>query len=90
MKNSAIREMINGKRGNLDEIKYTDKYSELLEIAVELEDELRKKLSPELLQFYEKVIDSIDTVHSEEIEIIYEEGFSFGLLMGMQAIEHSK
>ena len=90
MKNSAIREMINGKRGNLDEIKYSDTYFELLDKVIELENELQKKLSPELLQLYNKVVDSTVMMHIEEIEIIYEEGFSFGLLLGIQASERFK
>jgi len=84
MKYSAIREMFNGNIGRQEPTKECCK---LLRESIKLDEELKSKLSPEVWDIYEKAVDATEAVHLEELETIYEEGFSFGLLIGVNACE---
>ena len=61
-----------------------------MKVSVKLDDEVRKKLSCEILEIYNKAVEATEIVHYEELCEIYEEGFSFGLLIGVQACEIAK
>ena len=83
---SAIRQMFFGNVGQKRLTKTTAEESELLKEVVRHETILREKLVdlPELLNLYDELSDSLDTLHSEELIEHYVEGFKFGLLVGLE------
>ena len=83
---SAIRQMLNGDRGNFQDIKATNEFNKLLEKAVAQEEALLAKLaeSPESLELYKKVDHSIHALNCESETSYYVEGFKFGFLFGLE------
>jgi len=87
MKASAIMQIFYGEKGHFETIKQSVEESKLLDKVIEIEEELKKKLSPELLELYKKVSDVIDMLHSESSDNHFLEGFKLGLRVGMEANE---
>ena len=83
---SAIRQMYYGNRGQEKLSKMSLEYRELFEEQLRYENELREKMKdmPEILELYEKAEDSSDAVHSEDLAEHYAAGFKFGILIGME------
>jgi len=80
MKKSAIIGIFNGFKGNLESMKAPKLSKENLEILCKTYDELKQKLSPEMLKMYNKFIDAKEAVICEEIDFYFAEGFKLGLL----------
>ena len=82
---SAIEEIINGKRGKLDQIKMSEKFFENLRAASEAENRFVDKLKdyPELLELYRKASEAEEELHSSEIDDIYKSAFRFAFLIAV-------
>lgn len=89
---SAILQMFHGVRGQSEHVPASEKYWQLLNAVRKSDDALREKLkiSPELIELYEKVIDDLSLMHCELLDNYYCEGFRFGILMGLDVSGHSK
>ena len=87
MEKSAIMQMFLGERGTGEQIKLSEKYRELLGRLVLLDQELRGKLKeyPDLLALYERMEEVEMEKEAEAMDIYYQEGFSFGLVLGVEA-----
>ena len=88
MKNkSAIMQMYFGKRGNTETIPMSDEYKTVLSKLVTLDEEMTKKLkeNSELLELYKKIIEVEMELEAETSDTHFYEGFSFGLLIGVEA-----
>ena len=88
MKNkSAVMQMFSGNRGNGEFVECSSEHSELMGAVVNCHDKLRKELAkmPELLELLNKLCESLEAVHADEVETYYEAGFNFGLLLGVEA-----
>lgn len=93
MKNkSAILQMFNKERGHFEEIGTTAEISRLLDIVMDNDNELCEKLKPfpELIALYKKTNVSIESLHCEEGDNFYAEGFRFGFLMALDVLEFGK
>ena len=86
MKNqSAILQILNGDRGCNDNIRCSPEYSKALDKVVEFEEKLtsKLKLEPDLYKLFEDFNDALRTMHCEEVDDYYLEGFRFGALIGI-------
>ncbi len=84
-KYSAIKDMYYGNRGGHDTIKIKNEEVSVLDVIIECEDLLFKKLgqNPEILEIYKKLDYAIGELTCIENEHYYIEGFRFGFLMAM-------
>lgn len=88
MKNkSAVMQMFYDARGNGDSVKCSTEYFKYIGEVADYHDKLCEKLAntPELMELLNKLCDSFDAAHSEEVKSYYEEGFNFGLTLGVEA-----
>ena len=70
---SAIEDIINGKRGKLDQIKMSEKYFADLSAAIETEKQLLEKMKDfsELLDLYREASESEGLAHASEVHDVY-------------------
>lgn len=86
MKKSAIKDIFHGFRGHIESMDIpTDK--ENLAIVSDTYDELKEKLSPELINLHQKLIDALEGNWSDEVDFYFAEGFKLGLLIGIESME---
>ena len=81
--------MFYGERGNYRQVSDSKKFYKLISELAEVDEKLRKELKkhPEILKLYEKTIETLELMHSETVDANYREGFSFGLLIGIDAMQ---
>lgn len=85
MEKSPIMQMYYGERGLYELINISHEYKELSAKFVDLEEELSEKLrpTPELLELFNKAIDTAMDMHCQYAADRYLEGFRFGALIGI-------
>lgn len=88
---SPILQMFYGERGAEAKMKFTQSYSDALEELCISENKFRDKLNdyPELLNEFDNYYSKIENLLIEEVDITYCEGFSFGVLLGLDIAEKS-
>ena len=89
---SAIKDMLNGKRGKFGQVELGAEYWECVSLCLEKERGLREKLKeyPELLELYSE-LDELDAMKNAcMIEDYYTEAFSFGLTIGLETAERGQ
>ena len=88
-KYSAIKDMYYGNRGVHDKFKIENEEQSVLDVIIECEEVLLKKLSQnsEILETYKKLDNAISELTSIENEHYYTEGFRFGFLLAMDMFE---
>ncbi|MCL2061983.1 MAG: hypothetical protein FWH03_05095 [Firmicutes bacterium] len=85
MKTSAIRDIFNGKRGNIENMinpnmpPYTEQNR--------LYEQLKQTISAEAFALHESLIDSLDEGWLEQIDFYFTEGFKLGLCIGIECAE---
>ena len=86
---SAILQMFYGQNGNVNSLKSFPKQDKLTDAVENNYCLLCEKLKPqaELLELFEKYVESLENYYDCEIDNIYAEGFKFGLLVGIEAGE---
>lgn len=84
MEKSAIKDIFNGLRGHRETMKTTKENKEYLSIVCDTYDELKEKLSPEMLKLHEKLVDALENDWVEEVDFYFVEGFKLGLLIGIE------
>ena len=91
MKTSAIEDMYYNRRGSSDFIKPSDEFSKQMDAVIDCDNVLTERLTeyPEILTLYENFKEAIDEAHCTNVRDYYKEGFSFGLLMGIEAESRS-
>ncbi|MBR1968084.1 MAG: hypothetical protein IKA11_01660 [Clostridia bacterium] len=82
--NSIILEILYNNKGSYENVHTTERYKQLLIDVEKYDREFRNKLSPELLQLYEKTNDTIELSFNELIDSYYEQGFKLGCLFGIE------
>lgn len=88
MKKSVIIDIFNGFRGHRETMNMPkDNIKENMGIVCDTYDELKEKLSPELLTLHQKLVDSLENEWSEEVNFYFVEGFKLGLLIGIECLE---
>lgn len=87
MKKSAIMQMYLSKRGCEATVPISEGYKECQKVLNQRDKEMTEKLQnyPELLKLYQKVIEVESALEGEASDMHYYEGFSFGLMMGIEA-----
>ena len=88
--NSAIMQMLLGKRGNVESVTYSEEYHKLLCIAVEKQEALQEKIkdNPELLKAFDEYMEAIENENTLYADESYREGFAFGLAMGQEVFDN--
>ena len=86
MKNSAIKDIFYGLRGQMDTMHMPKEHFEKSTVS-DSYDELIAKLSPELLKLHEKFVNALEGDYSEEVDFYFIEGFKLGLLIGIECME---
>lgn len=86
---SAIMQMFYRENGFYEYIPTGNMYYDLLEVLDQYESQIKKLLTGDkkLLELFEKFNDARDKLTLEESETYYEEGFKFGLRIGMEVGE---
>lgn len=87
MKKSAIKDIFHGLRGNIEGMGTPKNDKENLSIVSDTYDELKEKLSPELLNLHQKLVDALESDWSEEVDFYFTEGFKLGVLIGIECME---
>lgn len=83
---SIIKEMINGRRGQIDMIRVPDN-ERLTEEIQDTHVRLKEELNPELFTVFKKHVDALYINFSEEADFYFSEGFKLGLLLGIECME---
>lgn len=82
---SAIVDIFHGIRGHIETMPLPNDYFN--NSNDDLYDELKNKLTPELLSLHEKVVDIIHTDHCKETDFYFAQGFKLGLLIGLECAD---
>ena len=82
---SAIEDIINGRRGKLDQIKVSEKYKTALHESSEAEHLLLEKMqdNAELLELYRKLCDADEITREAEVDDVYKGAFRFAFLIAV-------
>ncbi|MDE6676739.1 MAG: hypothetical protein K2K12_03380 [Clostridia bacterium] len=82
---SAIEDIINGKRGKIDQYKISEEYKTALRESNEIEKIFVEKLKkyPELLELYRKVSETDEIACAAEMHDVYKEAFRFAFLIAV-------
>lgn len=82
---SAIEDIMNGKCGKLDQIKFSEKYKTALHESSEIEKLFVEKLKsyPELFELYEKLSEADKIASTEEVHETYKGAFRFAFLIAV-------
>lgn len=85
MHKSAIKMMYYGERGTFDSITTTSEIKRLLEEIVEKENTFLEELNkhPSAKEQYNLLQEVINKLDCSESELYYQEGFRFGVLLGL-------
>lgn len=88
-KSTAIMQMLYGQRGNANAIKDNAKVKERMDTVNACYEKMREALEdlPEIWKLFNEYIESTTLFHLDELDEHYEEGFQFGLLIGIEAGE---
>lgn len=65
-----------------------DQIKKNLNIVCAAYDELKEKLSPELLNLHQKLVDALEGNWSSELDFYFVEGFKLGLQIGIECMEN--
>lgn len=86
---TAILQMFYGQRGDCEKVKCTPEYREYANKADGYYQQLLKKFEsmPEILELFSDFNEWKERAHCQEIDANYQEGFKFGLLIGVEAGE---
>ncbi len=83
---SAIRDIFHGVRGHMETMTPSiDKKN--MGIVCDTYDELKKRLSPELLELHQKLVDALERNWAEEVDFFFTEGFKLGVFIGIECTE---
>ena len=86
---SAILQMFYAQRGDGDKVKCASEYYEYIHKAGEYRKKLCEKFKdePEVLELFEQFNEWTELAYALEVDTNYQEGFKFGLLIGVEAGE---
>ncbi len=87
MKNSVIKDLFYGNGGYNEIIKNPKQKSKRLDKIIELEEELKNRLTPEQFKLHESFVDLIDKDSCDEADFYFVEGFKLGLLIGFECFD---
>lgn len=88
MKKSVIKDIFYGFRGHRETMNMPkDIINDNMSIVCDTYDELKEKISPELLNLHQKLVDSLENEWSEEVDFYFAEGFKLGVLIGVECME---
>lgn len=88
MKKSAIKDIFYGFRGHVETMKMPKDENKSISIC-NIYEELKEKLTPELLALHQKLVDTLENNWSEEIDFYFTEGFKLGILIGIECNENN-
>lgn len=81
---SAIKDIFHGLKGHMETMHMPKEHFENSENLCNVYDELKEKLSPEILKLHKKFVDLLESGYSEEIDFYFVEGFKLGILIGLE------
>ena len=85
---SAILDIFNGFRGHRETMSFPkDFVRKNMGLVCDTYDELKEKISPELLELHQKFVDALEKNWSEELDFYFIEGFKLGLHIGIECME---
>lgn len=84
---SVISDIFNGVRGHRETMTIPKEERKHIGMVCDIYDELKVKLSPELLNLHQKFVDALEGNWSEEVDFYFVEGFKLGLLIGIESME---
>ena len=87
MKKSAILDIFNGFRGHRETMHMPKDSQKELGTVCNTYDVLKEKLSPDLLNLHQKLVDALESNWAEELDFFFAEGFKLGLLIGIECAE---
>ncbi len=87
MKNSAIKEILSGLNDRRGDLRFTKEDKRELRRIIDLQNEIKQKLSPEDYELYTKLIDLLEERHGKKIDFSYEQGFKLGVRVGIECTE---
>ena len=87
MNKSAIKDIFHGFKGHMETMKIPESSRNNLTSVCNFYDELKGKLSPELLKLHQKFVDALENNWSEAVDFYFVEGFKLGLLIGVECGE---
>ncbi len=87
MKKSAIRGIFNGNRGHMETMSNAIACQELTNELCDSYDKLLAALSPDVLKIHDKYRAALESLHVEDIDFYFAEGFKLGLLVGIECME---
>ncbi len=87
MKNSVIKDIFNGVKGNCEIISLKKSNKENLAKVSESYDNLIKHFNDKQIKRIKKFLDVYDKSNCDEMELYFTEGFKLGLLIGFECFE---
>lgn len=85
---SAIEEMLNGERGNLETLRNSEEVTKCYDDVIEWDNTLRDMLkdSPEQLEALSKFQRALDKLDAQAAIDRYKEGFRFGFRLALDVL----
>ena len=83
---SAIMQMFNGQRGKAESVVPSQTYKAHLDECIKVQEKIKEKLkeNPDLIALFDKWEWAMLGMEATAADDYYREGFSFGLLMGLE------
>jgi len=87
MRKSTIKDIFSGLKGNKESMSIPKEVIKNLSEICKFYDELKEKLSPELLEPHQKYVGALEKNWCDEVDFYFTEGFKLGLLAGIESME---
>lgn len=88
MKNSIIKDVFYGERGQFDTIEESKEYWAAMEQAAKISGELEEGLSEKQKELFKKLEQAEMDIESEAALTFFTEGFKIGLLIGFECFKN--
>ncbi len=89
MKNSAIKDVFNGVKGNIETMGSTKASKENLKEISDCYDALKKRFTKKQRKLIDKFLNAYEKNYCDEIDYYFTEGFKLGLQIGVECFENN-
>ncbi len=87
MKNSVIKGIFHGFRGNVEAMNTKEINKKNQDILINSYESLKKQLNSKQYDLFENYTNALEISYSDEIDFYFTEGFKLGLQIGVECLD---
>ncbi len=87
MKNSVIKDVFNGVKGNIEAMGFNNRSRGNLKDMADCYDKLKKRCSEKQIKLLDKFLEAYNRNYGDEIDFYFTEGFKLGLRIAVECFE---